>query len=191
MKPGTKSATVGVAGHAGWAVLVTVAGAALVDRRRAELVGDDLPSLPHHHACQALPMPKAVELVARVRASAERHALEALDALARDVSHDLVAIALRACPSLPDTVEERITNYRAQNVADTVMYRHALAKAATQRGWRVSWYEPKRVFAEAASALRRETIEDLLEKTGAALGPPWRKDHRMAMAAAIAAARSR
>lgn len=181
------TATVGAADHAGWAVLVTVdTGGALIDRRRVTLADADLPKLPHHHECQGLPLKEAVELVARVQASAERHARSSLAALAREVPAEIGGIAIRACPPLPVTVAERIASYRAQNVADTVMYRQALAEAAAVRGWRVHWYDVKRVFTDAASALQLPTIEDLLARTGATLGPPWQKDHRMAMAGAIA-----
>jgi hypothetical protein len=41
-------------------------------------------------------------------------------------------------------------------------------------------------LAEAARALGRSSIEDLLVETGAALGRPWRKDHQVAIAAALA-----
>jgi hypothetical protein len=128
-----------------------------------------------------------VALVERVRRSADVHSTACLEALATAVSAEIAGIALRACPPLPATVEERISDYRAQNVADSVMYRGALARAAEARGWSVHWYDARRVLAEAATALGRRTIEDLLERTGAALGPPWRNDHRVAMAAAIAA----
>ena len=43
------------------------------------------------------------------------------------------------------------------------------------------------MFDEAARTLGRETIDDLLFDTGKQLGPPWQKDHRTAMAAAISA----
>ena len=182
------AAIVGVADHCGWAVLVTVAGdGVLLDRRRVELIDGGLPKLPHHHECQGLPLAEAEDLIARVRASAEQHARSGLDALAGDVAKDVRGIAIRACPPLPETLAERITNYRAQNVADTVMYRQALATAAAARGWFVHWYDAKRVFLEAAKILDRGSIDELLASTGAAIGPPWQKDHRMAMAAAIAA----
>jgi hypothetical protein len=46
-------AVVGVSDHGGWAVLVTVArDGMLLDRRRVELVDDDLPGIPHHHESQ-------------------------------------------------------------------------------------------------------------------------------------------
>src|SRR5688572_8384663 len=51
------SATIGVADHSGWAVMITVGGdGALLDRRRVELVAEDLPKHPHHHEGQTLPL---------------------------------------------------------------------------------------------------------------------------------------
>jgi hypothetical protein len=129
---------------------------------------------------------EAVALVERVSRSAEERAMACLEALATTVPMKIATIALRKCPPLPETIVERLSNYRAQNVADTVMYRNALAQAAKAKGWSVHFYDAKHVHSEAAHALGRKTIDDLLEKTGAALGPPWQRDHRMAMAAAIA-----
>ncbi len=75
-------AIIGVSDHGGWAVLVTVASdGTLLDRRRVELVDEDLPKIPHHSEAQALPLHEAVALVERVRASAERHAKLGLDAV--------------------------------------------------------------------------------------------------------------
>lgn len=180
-------ASTGVADHCGWAVLVTVDPEGVVlDRRRIELLDAGLPALPHHHDAQGLPIEQASALIARVQASAERNARARLDELARDLSENVACLALRACPPLPATLAERLASYRAQNVADTVMYRQALAEAARERGWAVRWYEPRRVLAEAAGALGRASIDPLLEETGRRLGPPWQKDHRVAMAAAIA-----
>lgn len=188
-KPSKRStAAVGVADHAGWAVLVTVGPhATVLDRRRVELVDEGLPVLPHHHEGQKLPVGEAVALVEKVRASAKRCAARALETLAHDVEAHIGAIALRACPPLPDTVQACLADYRAQCVADTVMFRHALAHAATARGWTVTWYEAKTVFDHAARALGRDTTDDLLQAAGKQLGSPWQKDQRMAMAAALVA----
>ena len=58
------TAVVGVADHAGWAVLVTVSSdGSLLDRRRVALIDDALPKLPHHHEGQRMPLEKAVDLV--------------------------------------------------------------------------------------------------------------------------------
>jgi len=179
---------VGVSDHGGWAVLVSVApDGTLLDRRRIELVDDTLPALPHHHEGQLLPVDKAVALVERVRASAERHAIHALDAVATAFPH-IRCIALRRRQPLPATVAERLKDYRARNVADWVMYREALAFAAEQRGWSVHWYDPKEVYPRAAAALDVESFDEYFARLRKAHGPPWNNDHKLAMAAAIAAA---
>ena len=65
----------------------------------------------------------------------------------------VLGVALRKCPQLPPTIAERIKEYRAQNVADWVMYRKALASAAEARGWPVYWYDAKSVLGAAQQAL--------------------------------------
>jgi hypothetical protein len=179
---------IGVSDHGGWAVLVTVArDGTLLDRRRVELVGESLPKIPHHSEGQGLPLDEAVELVERVRASAERHAVLALDAVTMAVPH-ILGVALRKCQQLPPTIAERIKDYRAQNVADWVMYRRALASAAEARGWPVHWYDAKSVFGAARQALHVEDLDAHFLKVRRAVGPPWNNDHKLAMAAAIVTA---
>jgi hypothetical protein len=183
-------AIVGVSDHAGWAVLMTVQpDGTVVDRRRVALIDEGIPSMPHHHDAQHLPRDEGVALVERVRSSAERTARTVLETLAGDVAVAIGGIALRACPTLPPTVAERIASYRAQCVADWVMYRETLADAARARGWTVSWFDAKRVAGDAAATLGIDSIHDLLRDTGKALGVPWQNDHKVAMAAAIAAAK--
>ncbi len=173
--------------HGGWAILVTIArDATLLDRRRIELVDDDLPGLPHHHEGQMLPIDEAVALVERVRASAESHATRALNELASAVP-GISGIALRARQKLPPTVAERITDHRARNVADWVMYRDVLAAAAEAREWHVHWFDAKDVARAAGAALGVESFETFFLAMRKKIGPPWNNDHRIAMAAAIAA----
>jgi hypothetical protein len=183
-------AIIGISDHGGWAVLVTVAGdGTLLDRRRVELVDADLPKIPHHSEGQGLPLDEAVALVERVRASAERHAKIVLEAIAMTVPGRIRGVALRQCPALPPTIAERIQNYRAQNVADWVMYRKALAGAAEARGWAVCWYDAKKVLDAASESLRIKDLDAQLFQMRKSIGPPWSKDHKVAMAAAIVAFR--
>lgn len=180
------SAIVGVSDHGGWAILVTAgADGTLLDRRRVELVDAELPGMPHHVEGQSLPLAQAVGLVARVRVSAERHAALALAALEAELG--VRAIALRALQPVPPTVEERLTDYKARNVADWVMYRNVLADAARARGWAVHWYDAKHVLDEAAMVLGCADVEAQLKDVGRVVGRPWAKEHRMALAAAIVA----
>ena len=169
---------VGISDHGGWAVLVTATrDGTLLDRRRVELVGEGLPKIPHHSEGQRLPIDEAVELVERVRVSAEKHAVLALEAVTMAVPR-ILGVALRKCQPLPPTIAERIKDYRAQNVADWVMYRKALASAAEARGWLVHWYDAKSVL----SAARLDARFLQMRK---AVGPPWNQDHQLAMAAVL------
>jgi hypothetical protein len=181
---------IGVSDHGGWAVLVTVArDGTLLDRRRVELVDEGLPKLPHHHEGQGLPLDEAVALVERVRVSAERHAILALDAVTMAVPR-ILGVALRNCPQLPPAIAERIKDYRAQNVADWVMYRKVLASAAEARGWFVHWYDAKKVLGTTSQVLQVENLDAHFLQVRRAVGPPWDKDHKLAMAAAIVAAKA-
>jgi hypothetical protein len=194
------AATVGVAEHGSSAVLVTVApGSELLDRRRVDLIGRGLPAYPHHHegswavgrylnipGARALSLADAVVLVERVRASAAHGARASLEALAAAVAMPIASIAIRACPTLPPTIEERIADNRAQTFADSIMYREALATAAEARGWSVHWYDRERVMGDAAAALGRDDVNALLHAMGRSIGPPWQARHKLAAAAALA-----
>ncbi|MFO0604745.1 MAG: hypothetical protein U0324_16300 [Polyangiales bacterium] len=195
-------ATVGVVEQANAAVLVTLdAGGELLDRRRVELTGAGLSTHPHHHEgswavgryldspwARPTALADALALVERVRAAASVGARDALAALAAAVPVPIGGVAIRACPVLPPTTEERIRDHRAQTVADSVMYREALAAAAEARGWRVCWYDRERVPQEAAAAVGGGDVDTLLRAMGRAAGPPWQAAHRLAAAAALAAA---
>lgn len=193
-------ATVGVAEHANSAELVTVGpGGELLDRRHIDLTDHGLPTHPHHHegswavgrylttpGARPISLTEAVALVGRVRASAVRGAHDGLAALAASVPIPIACIAIRACPRLPSTTEERIADHRAQTVADSVMYREALATAAQAHGWSVQWYDRDDVFRRAAAALGRDDVDAFLSGMGRSVGPPWQARHKLAAAAALA-----
>jgi hypothetical protein len=192
-------ASVGIAEHGNSAILVTIGAAhQLLDRRRVDLTRG-LPTHPYHHEgswaigryidspwARKVSLPEAIALVERVREAAAQGAREALDALAASVVEPIASIAVRVCPALPPTTEARITDTRAATVADSVMYREALAAAAEARGWRVHWYARERVFRDAAAAIGESDVEALLRTMGRAAGPPWQAKHKLAAAAALA-----
>lgn len=188
-----QSAAVGVAEHGNSAIFITVANSGEpLDRRRVDL-SRGLPTHPYHHEgswavgryvnsawAKKISLPDAIALVERVREAAAYGARESLEALVSSVAVPIATIAIRMCPQLPPTTEERITNTRAANVADSVMYREALATAAEARGWTVYWYDRNRV-------LGGKDIDAFLQTMGRALGPPWQAKHKLAAAAALAA----
>jgi hypothetical protein len=178
----------GIAHHFGWAVAVTASSDyRVVDRRRIELVEPGVAMAPIHHEGKPLDDAGAAELVARVRASSCRATAVALDELTAGLPSSIVSMSLRAWPAdFPtDIAIQRQVPYEAR--ADSVMYRQVLAELAHQRGWAVHTFDAKDIEAQAGRKLGKRADEVLLGPR-AQLGPPWTKDHRMALAATIVAA---
>jgi hypothetical protein len=66
------------------------------------------------------------------------------------------------------------------------MYREVIADVARARGWEVHFYDAKTVEAQATDRLGARA-HAVLHGPKEALGAPWAKDHRVALAATIAA----
>lgn len=178
---------IGIAHHLGWAVAVTAsAGHVVADRRRIELLEPGQPAAPVEHEVGPLDDDAAARLVARVRASAARATSESLDQLAAALPEPVVSVSLRAWPlDFPDdvAVQRRPPN---SSRADSVMYLRVLAECAHARGWEVHLFAARDVEAQAARLLG-ERASAVLDGPRAALGPPWTRDHRMALAATVVA----
>jgi hypothetical protein len=179
---------VGIAHHFGWAVAVTASsGLRVVDRRRIELIGAGMPAAPIHQEVKSLDDAAAAKLVARVKASVVKTTSVSLDELASAVGEPILSLSLRAWPlEFPEEIAVlRRVPYEAR--ADSVMYRRILARLAEERGWAVHLYQAKDVESQAARVLGKRS-EEILGGPRLTLGPPWTKDHRMALAATIMAA---
>ena len=176
---------VGIADHLGWAVAVTAsADYEVVERRRIELVEPGITAAPIHYESKRLDVAATAALVAKVRASVVRATSAALDELANALPAPVVSISLRTWPlDFPDDIAvQRRTPYEAR--ADAIMYRQVVSELAHARGWEVRLYVAKEVERQAA-ALLGERAEEVLQGPRATLGPPWTKDHRIALAATI------
>jgi hypothetical protein len=192
-------ASIGMVEHGNAVILVTLdEKGALVDRRRAELT-QGLPTHPYHHEgawavgryldspwARPVTLAEALNLVQTVAKAALHGARQCLDQLDGAIQAPAVSIAIRVCPPLPDSDEGRIRDNRAQVVADSVMYRMAMATAAEERGWRVEWYDRGNVMRQAAGAIGVPDIIPTLNAIGKRAGPPWQAQHKLAAAAALA-----
>jgi hypothetical protein len=178
----------GIAHHLGWAAAVTAsADHRVVDRRRIELIEPGMPTAPiHHREGKLLDDAATAALVAEVRASAVRAASASLGRLAAALPEPIVSMSLRAWPlDFPtDIAVQRRAPYESR--ADSVMYREVLAELARARGWAVHLYDAADVEGQAVNVLG-ERADEVLRGPRATLGPPWTKDHRMALAATIMA----
>jgi len=177
----------GISDHFGWAVAVTASpDHDVVDRRRIELVEPGICAAPIHYESSKLDVAATAVLVAEVRASVVRATTAAFDGITTALPEPVVSISLRNLPpDFPDDIAvQRRSPYEAR--ADAVMYRQVLAEVARGRGWNVLFYDAKKVEAQAAGILG-ERADEVLKGPRAALGPPWAKDHRVALAATVVA----
>jgi hypothetical protein len=178
---------VGIAHHLGWAVVVTASGDhEVVDRRRIELIEPGMPTAPIEHETKGLSDRAAATMVAEVRASALRATSASLDQLAAALPRPVTSVSLRAWPlEFPDDFAvQRRSPYDSR--ADSVMYCQVISECAHVRGWALHLFDAKDVEAQAARILGQRA-DEVLYGPRATLGPPWTKDHRMALASTILA----
>ena len=185
---------VGIAHHFGWAVAVTATpDCQVVDRRNITLIEPGLPVAPIHHEGGTHEMHGSgdppddatlAELVADVRQSVVRMTGASLEELVTALPDPITSLAIRGWPpTFPqDIATQRRPPYESR--ADSVMYCHVLAEVAAHHGWDVRTYDAKTVESDAVAILGSRAKE-ILHGPRNVLGPPWSKDHRIALAATI------
>ncbi|MEM7305060.1 MAG: hypothetical protein AAF682_00250 [Planctomycetota bacterium] len=189
---GQAKVVVGASDHYGRAELVTLTnrgGApALLDRRRVELIDAELPVAPYHHEALEMEAEQAAELVAGVRRSVAKHAAAAIATMKAEFGADALVLPASPYDGLPDALQDVLRSRPLTNAADGMLYREALAEAAADAGLRVCRYPRKAdptTLAAKAMGVDAQRIKALIADFGGQVGPPWRKDHKLAAAAAL------
>jgi len=134
--------------HYAWAHLVSVTTSGpneiLLDKRRVELLDQQLTASPYHHQTLQMPLSGAEKLVRDVKTSANKRAKSALlVGIAELAPAQCRGIAIRVppLPDLPATVAEAHANAWIMNRADGMIYHQALTQAAAQLHLRVFYFE--------------------------------------------------
>ena len=182
----------GASDHYGRAELVTLAVRdavpVFVDRRRVELIDKGLPGAPYHHEALKLDIGAAIELVNRVRRSVAEHAGAAISTLRARFGARVLILPASPYARLPDSLEEVLRSRPLTYAADGMLYRESLAAAAADLGMEVRRYPRKTdptVLAAEAMGVGAAEVASLIARFGRQAGTPWRKDHKMAAAAAL------
>ena len=182
----------GACDHYARAELVTVAiqnaAPVFLDRRRVELIDEDLPIAPYHHEALELDIGEASDLVQRVRRSVAEHASGAISNLLETCRAQVLILPASPYDSLPDSLEEVLSSRPLTNAADGMLYRESLAEAAAELGLEVQRYPRKSdptLLAAEAMGIDVAEVAALIAQYGRAAGTPWRKDHKLAAAAAL------
>jgi hypothetical protein len=194
----TERLALGFRSHSGWANAVVVRGSLehleIVTRTRVELIDSALPRQVYH-AAEGQPLTRAAALVTRVEAAVGAASTRAIEALIADSSSNgrIVAAGIVGEPQEIPDLARILSSHALLHMAEGQLYVQALGEAAAQVGLEVSHLAPKGTIATAATELEVDAgrLEQTLKDAGRALGPPWQKDHREAVAAALVALLSR
>jgi hypothetical protein len=193
-------AAFGLKAHSGWAALVGVGGPdggfVVVDRRRIELVEEEWDKQPYH-AAEKRKADEARDLVTRGIEAARRIAIREMRAAlkrARERGHEVTACAVLVGDPMPDWgIEEILAVHVRMHRAEGVLFREALARAATAAGLRLIAIPEKRLAEHAEIALGTpiDVLRAQVATLGRSAGPPWGKDQKDAALAALVALKGR
>ena len=188
--------TFGLKAHSGWAALVVLGvdggNFEVVDRRRIELVEENWQKQPYH-AAEELEPREAAMIVKRGIRAAHRNALNEIRAAIKREDkneHRVVGCAVLMGEPMPNwSVAQILAVHFRMHKAEGVLFREALAKAATKCGLSFVAVPEKQLNDYAVRTL--STPLGLLTKRiaglGKEIGPPWGKDQKEAALAAMIA----
>jgi hypothetical protein len=163
----------GFRARSGWAAMVVVSAAAVVERRHVNLAGSGPPhTVQPYHAARRLGLPDAEKAIERAASRARKLAAEAI----REV---LATHAVVACGVGHDPNQRRpplakiLTSHPLLHTAEGLLFRTAVADAAAECGLTVVVVPERDLSAEPA-----------IERPP---GAPWRQDEKLATAVALIA----
>ncbi|MFI4936474.1 MAG: hypothetical protein ACHP7N_17840 [Caulobacterales bacterium] len=185
------AAVLGFRPHTYWTAVVALSGppdAPRVILRHRMVFAAGAERSVYHHAAEATDG-TAEALIERVRAATEVNARAGIGALLELLGRDGVAVRIAAAPTggrkLP-ALAQILRVHTLQHAAEGEFYRDVVAAACAQLGLEVrrpvERELPTLVCDKLGVAPTR--LQAVLKEMGAALGPPWSEDQRLAMMAA-------
>src|SRR5882672_2975030 len=186
----------GMKAHSGWAALVVLGTRSgeleVVNRRRIELVEDEWAKQPYH-AAEDLEAKAARKVVERGIAAARRIAVREMRVAVRqeqERENQVAACAVLVTEPMPDwTVDEIFAVHFRMHKAEGVLFRDALARAATACDLKLLRVPEKQLDELAVQTLRTSlnSLQKTIASLGKSVGPPWGKDQKDASLAAMIA----
>jgi hypothetical protein len=186
-------AAIGFRAHAGWAAAVCLRGPVssprVVERRRLRLTDAPMPYEPYHQA-SVLDPGRAGKLIEDASIEADTRALLCMEEMLRTAAHldcDSTSVGVLMSAGRPDfTLEQALSSHAAMHSAEGWLFRGAIIRAAEKIGLRVFGTRDAEVHVHVSQAagLPLATMDWHLQELGRELGPPWRKDEKLATLAA-------
>jgi hypothetical protein len=175
--------------HSWECVVVAVSGPAaspvIVHRERLALIDDETLREPYH-AAVAVPLDEAPALIGSVEKAAAAAVVAKIRGFASSIG-PVAAVGVvggnRKLPELPRI----LAKHALLHAADRDLYEQAIIEGATVAGLPVTTVPATAGLFDRASHVLGVALEPSLAALGKAIGPPWQKDHREAVAAALVA----
>jgi hypothetical protein len=185
-------AVLGFRPHTYWTAVVALAGrpdAPRVLERRRIVFADGEERFVYHHAAEA-PAASAPSLIAAARAATQTNATREISELIADLQLGGVAVRTAVVPGSgaksPEKLEDVLRSHARIHAAEGAFYRDVVASACQVTGLEVHRVVERHLPALVSGLLDVEGSElaARLKEIGAALGPPWGEDYRLATQAA-------
>jgi len=188
-----QSVVLGFRPHTYWTAAVALAGAPgapeVVDRRRITFAtGDE--RMVYHRAAEVAAA-DAPALIAEVRTAVEAHATEATRAMVEDLRRAGRLVRLAVVPTaglkLPERIEDIVRVHARMHAAEGELYRDIVADSCAAVGLIVHRVIERELFPLASDRVgtSEAVLKSRLQAMGAALGPPWSEDQKLAVLAAL------
>jgi hypothetical protein len=192
MEEGPCVAVLGFRPHTYWTSVVALAGdveAPRVIERRAIVFAAGEERNVYHHAAET-DLAAAPALIERVRAATKANAVRELGGLIADLGRTgavpRTAVTAAATAKLPAKLEDIVRVHARMHAAEGDFYRDVVADACQAAGLDVRRVVERELPDLVCDLLRIDSagLKTRLHTMGAALGPPWSEDYRLASLAA-------
>jgi hypothetical protein len=177
------SCALGLCSRTGSAVAVAVDGDTLVGRWALDLTEGRTPDQVYHVAA-GMPLAEAEAVVRRAIDTVTEVAACRLRELQAAVGTVTVVGVVVGDHSVPESIAAILASHTLMHAAEGQLYRDALLDAVALVGLRGIGL----ARGQAAHGLAGE-LAGAVRLLGTAAGPPWRKEHKLAAAAALTASR--
>jgi hypothetical protein len=185
------SVVLGFRPHTYWTAIVALAGSSAaphVALRHKMVFAAGAERSVYHQAAEA-PAGAAEALIENVRVAVESNAKAGLGVLLEVLRKDGVSVRCAVAPSggkKPPPLADIVRVHTMQHAAEGEFYRDAVAAACESLGLEVHRPIERELIPLACDMLGvdRAGLDAILKDMGAALGPPWSEDQRLAALAA-------
>lgn len=187
-----RTAILGFRPHTYWTAAVALAGdphaPQVLQRRRIDFASGDERGVYHH--VEGMDGEEAQAWIDRVWAAVEANCRRGLRALLENLAKDGVTLGVAVVPIArtrpPDKLEDILKSHSWMHAAEGDFYRGAVAAACTALGLEVRRGVERDFVADVCRrhAVPASLLDMRMKALGAALGPPWSEDQKLATLAA-------